>query len=103
MALWRQLARGLRVLVNRSAADRDVDDEVQHYLDEATRDYVGRGLTAEQARRAARRDLGSAVSVREEVRQYGWEQLPGTFLADLRFGGRMLRKSPVFTAVVVLV
>jgi hypothetical protein len=36
MSLWRQLARGVRVFTRRTAADRDVADEVQHYLDEAT-------------------------------------------------------------------
>ena len=33
MSLWRQLAAWLRALVNRSAADREVADEVEHYLD----------------------------------------------------------------------
>ena len=36
MSLWRQLTRGLRVLTNRTAADQDVADEVQQYLEEAT-------------------------------------------------------------------
>ena len=35
MSLWRQLTRGLRVLTNRDAADRDVADEVQHFLDQS--------------------------------------------------------------------
>ena len=36
MSIWRQLARGVRALVNQSAADREVADEVDHYLQEAT-------------------------------------------------------------------
>ena len=35
MSAWRQLVRGLRALTHRSAADRDVADEVQHYLEQA--------------------------------------------------------------------
>ena len=54
MSLWRQITRGVRVLTNRTAADQDVADEVQHYLDEATAAHMARGLSPEEARRAAR-------------------------------------------------
>jgi hypothetical protein len=36
MSLWRQLARGLRVLTNRTVADQEVADEVRDYLEQAT-------------------------------------------------------------------
>src|SRR6185503_14867755 len=39
----------------------------------------------------------------EQMRSYGWENVLTTSLSDLRFAARVLRKSPVFTAVVVLV
>ena len=58
MSLWRQLTRGLRALTDRSGADRDVSDEVEHYLEQATAEGLARGLTPEQARRAARVELG---------------------------------------------
>ena len=49
MSLWRQLTRGLRVLTHRSAADQDVADEVQHYLEQATAAHVARGLSPDEA------------------------------------------------------
>jgi predicted permease len=103
MSLWRHLTRGLRVLTNRAGADQDVDDEVQHYVDEATDVYLARGLSPADARRAARQDVGSPISVREQVRDYGWENLVGSFMSDVRLAVRMLWKSPIFTLVVVFV
>ena len=103
MSLWRQITRGVRVLTNRTAADQDVADEVQHYLDEATAAHMARGLSPDEARRAACGDIGNPTVLRERVRDYGWENTIGTSVADLRFAGRMLRKSPVFTIVIVVV
>ena len=102
MSLWRQLTRGLRALSRSSAADRDVDDEIQHYLEEATAAHVARGLPPDLAVRAARLEVGSLTSVRDEVRSSGWENAVGTTLADLRYTLRRLRSAPVFTSVTVL-
>src|SRR5271155_5151576 len=102
MSLWRQLTRGLRVLSNRDAADREVADEVEHYIDEATANLVAGGLSPEAARRAAQLEYGNQTQVREEVRSYGWEYALSTFFADLRYAARRLRRSPGFTAVSVI-
>lgn len=102
MSVWRQLTRGLRTLWNRDAADRDTADEVQDFLDRATADHAARGLSPEQARRAARLELGNVTAVREQVRDAGWEAVVETFVADLRFGARRLARAPGFTAVTVL-
>ena len=102
MALWRQLSRGLRVLTNRSAADQDVADEVRHYLDEATAEHLARGLSQDDALRAARLELGGVTHVTEQVRGYGWENVVDTVFADLRYAARRLRAAPGFTAIAVL-
>lgn len=102
MSLWRQLTHGLRALGDPRRAARDVADEVDHYLDEAVRALVARGLSPEEARRRARRELGPASHVRQEVRAYGWENRVARLADDLRHAGRRLRNDPVFAAVGVL-
>jgi len=102
MSLWRQFTHGIRVLGNRKAADQETVDEVTHYLEEATAAHVSKGLAPEEARRAARMELGGTMAVREEVRSYGWENFVETLFADLRYAVRRLVRNPSFAAVSVL-
>src|SRR5439155_26117460 len=101
-SLWRQLIRGIRELTRSSAADQDVADEVQHYLDQATAAHRARGLSRADAVRAARLELGNVTGVREQVRDYGWENVVESFLADLRYAARRLRVTPGFTVITIL-
>ena len=102
MPLLRQLLRGIRALFGGSAADADVGDEIQHYLDQAAAAHVERGLSREAALRAARLEVGSVLAVREEVRASGWEHAIETMAADVRYAVRRLRLEAGFTAVAVL-
>ena len=102
MSLWRQVIRGVRVLGNRRAADQEIADEVAHYLEETESAFVAQGLSRDDARRAARLELGTATSIREQVREYGWENIVDTLFADVRYAVRRLRANPSFTAVSML-
>jgi len=95
----RQLNRGLHTLAHRTDADRDVDDEVQHYLEQTTAANIARGMTSDDARRAAQVEMGNATVVREQVRDYGWERFVDTAFNDLRYAVRRLRSNPGFTIV----
>jgi len=102
VSLWRQVARGCRALIQRRAVDRDIGDEVEHYLEESTAAHVARGLASGAALRAARLELGNVTGVKEQVRGYGWENFVETLVADLRHAARQLRSAPGFTAVTLL-
>ncbi|MES2176661.1 MAG: ABC transporter permease [Gemmatimonadota bacterium] len=102
-SIWRHVTRGVRALVPGSGHDRDLQDELTHYLDQATKAHIANGLTLEDARRAAQRDVGNLTVARESVHASLWENTIATLVTDVRYAMRMLRRSPVFTTIIVLV
>jgi hypothetical protein len=102
MSLWRQLRGGLRALRDREAADRDIADEVENYLEQSAADLELRGLSPAEARRAARLDAGSSLAVREEVRSAGWENGVRDAFTDVRYAARRLWANPGFAVVSVM-
>jgi putative ABC transport system permease protein len=101
MAMWRHISRGVRSLLDGGAADRHVDEELQHFIDEAAAAYEADGMPAADAARAARRRVGNTLAVREEVRASGWEHVVETVAADLRYALRRLAGHPGFALVTI--
>ena len=85
----------------RSRVDDEVRQEFESHLELLIERYVRAGMSADDARRTARRQLGSPLLVREEIYEmnsFGWlEELA----ADVRFALRQLRRAPAFTIVAV--
>lgn len=99
---FRQLVRGVRGLTKRADAEREIDDEVAHYLDEATAAHRARGLAPIDAARAARVEIGSLTTVQQEVRGYGWERTFEAFGTDVRRAVRRARNEPGFALTIIL-
>lgn len=97
VALWRALFRSSRI-------DADLADEMRFHVERETEANIARGMSPAEARRAARLLFGSADDAREQSR----DERPGAgarqIFHDLRFGARLLRKSPDFgvTAVAIV-
>jgi putative ABC transport system permease protein len=102
MNLWREFTSGLDSFIHRTRRDRDVENEVQHYYDEAAAEWMARGFSEQEAKRAARLEEGNIAVVREQVRSYGWENTVSALLGDLRFASRQLLKHPAFTVAATL-
>ncbi len=100
--MFRETWSRLRGLFGKPRNEAELTDEFGEHLAQAEDEYVRRGMSRREARYAARRDFGGIEQMKEVYRERRGLPVIESFMQDVRFGARMLRKNPGFTAVAVL-
>jgi len=92
----------LQTLCLRNRSAERLDDEIQFHLDQQISENIAAGMSPEEARYAAMSTFGNPTVLKEETRStWGWTRLE-QLGQDFRYGLRVLRKSPGFSALAIL-
>ena len=93
----------LRTLFRRDQVEQELDDELRDHLEQKTQFYLASGLSPEDARRSARRDIDGLELRKEQCRDARRLNLIDNLRRDFRHAARSLRKNPGFTLVAILI
>jgi len=86
----------------RRRALEGLDEDIQEHIERETQENIERGMAPAEARAAARRRFGNVARTMEDTRAVWRPVWLEQFLQDVRFGLRMLRRSPPFALAVIL-
>src|SRR5256885_16173733 len=97
MSLLRNLSDGLRFLFRKEQVSRELEEELNGFLEMAVDEKVKQGMSRKDALRAVRLERGSLDVSKEIIHAARWESFVETLWRGVRFGGRGVGKKAVFS------
>jgi putative ABC transport system permease protein len=92
----------MRSLFSRREVEQELDDELSEHLERQIKVNIASGMTSEEARHAARRAMGGIELQKERCRDTRRVRFLEDVWQDVRYGVRVLGRTPVVTAVAIL-
>jgi predicted permease len=102
MPLFVKARSFLRNLFSFRRVEVDLDEEIRSQLEMLAEEKIAAGMTAEEAQRAARIELGGIEQVKEQVREERIGHWLQSVLADCRYSVRQLSRNPGFTTLAMV-
>jgi len=100
--LTSRIAGGLRALLRPKQVETELDNELGEFLQRTIERNIARGMSADEATRAARIEIGSFDALKEQVRDVGWESRVEALWMDIRYAMRALLRAKGLAVTVVV-
>src|SRR5688572_3886292 len=102
MTMMHRLRSWFRWVFRREMLERSLDDDLREYVEQSAAAKIRDGISPDQARRAARMELGGVEQTRERVRSVLSPATLDALVKDLTLALRMMASNKTFTALAVL-
>jgi len=101
MTLGQRLVSWFRLMLGRCRMESNMDAELRFHVEACENDLIARGVRREEAERQARLAFGGIERTKEQCRDAIGVEVLSAFFRDVRFGARILGKSPGFSVVIL--